>query len=472
MKAWLNIIIQILNISVALIPNLVYPALFGLAYHGEFLRIIALPVFIIFLISLPFDNLLMKEMAARPGLGLWQCSRILLWNKLVLATILFLCLSFWTPSRHLLLQIFFLNSAGLSSFFLSALYAHNDKHKIVFFLTGFTLISLTSALWVFWMQKEAVVLASVTIFINLVSTGIAILLLVPRWTGPEKPDISSLRIASFMILSAPVAILSYGIVAIAGNFLVASRLSLLRIFISVAQAATTFFPVNQRTILENLVSLSTDEERKNRYQQEKVAEYFRSALWLVALSWFAILLFIQLVFLLDNLAFLPGHVSLFLTHYKSEIIIMAPAIPLFLLGSLLEKVIISLLPERQGSLYGFVATFLIITMAIAAMSFLPRGGFIAYLLTSGLLVAVATGFIGIAGISDASGYQDLARGKIARDTLMLAAFLAAGQVMLILAETVPVVSLFVFVLTVMGATGMAGYLWIVQQKELIDFIRR
>ncbi len=454
MKSYLNIVIQMMNIFIALIPNLAYPLIFGLNYHGEYLFLVAMPTLAVYTISIPFLNLLMKEMAARPGLGLGTCVKKLLWKNLILANILFVVLVFWQPSGKIILQLFFLNSAGVVSFFLAALYADNRKPRIALFLIGFVLISLVAALLVAAAGLAPDILLLVVAILNFTSAFVAILFLRERLQGQEKLKVHPLRIVHFISISGPIAMLSYGVVALAAGFLPAERLSVLRIAVSVAQAATSFFPVNQRTILENIVSMSGKAGGK-----AMVTRYLSAAFSLVTLMALGVSGTLLVLQLMAETGFIPRFAASAFVQYKLEILIMAPAVTLFLLASILEKTILAMLGEIRGFVYGILATILIVAGSVVSMLYFPAGGFAAYTLSSFFVVAIAT--ILLCGV-----YRE-----ILKPVFLLLAVILLSSALVIWAAPGGLFAISALLIISAVSVLFISYLWRKKQNDLLNFIR-
>ncbi len=453
MRNYLNIAIQLLNVIVALVPNLVYPLIFGLHYHGEFLVIIALPMFASFLVSLPFDNLLLKELAARKDLGLLPCINRLLWSKLALANLLFLAIMIFQSSSDILLQLAFINTAGISSFFLSALYADNRKKRIVVFLVGFTGLSLAAALIVYSLGLGPRILVGVVIFSNALGGAAVALLLKERWRGRGTIEIHPKRIFRFIGITSAIGTLSYGIVALAGGFLAPERLSLLRIAISVAQAATSFFPVNQRTILESAISLAKE-------GTEAVTRYLSAAFSLVALMAFGVGGAVLVLQLLSDTGLLPDFAANAFKQYRNEIVIIAPAVSLFLLASILEKVVIGLLSEARGLAFGIISTVLIVAGSITSMIYLPAGGFAAYTFSCLAIVGVALFMLGGKYIG------------ITRPVLMLLAVIAINTLLSLWADIDVRIALAALLIAAISSSAFLMFLWKSKKQDILSFLKR
>lgn len=389
MKFNLNLIIQLLNVFVALVPNLVYPAIFGLEYHGEFLAVIALPVFVVHLVMIPYDNLLLKELASEPNLGIWACIRSLLIQKLAVANLLYCLVAIFLPSNSLVLQFCILNSMGLSSFFLTALYADNNKQRIIWFLGGFAGSTLGVAITISALDFSSDILVVGMVITNVAASIGAVLFLPERMAAGGSLDVKMTRVAKFVATTSSLGTLSQGIVAIGAWFLAPGSLSQLRIAISVAQAATTFFPVNQRTILENIVSLKSGSNDK-----QEVARYLIPALLLVAMASFSLTSAMLVLLWVANLDLIPSSLDTLFTQFTTEMLIMAPAVPLFLLASILEKAVIGSISEMRGMVFGLLATTSVVAASLLCMQFLTAGGFVAYLVSCAIVVVTASLLLG------------------------------------------------------------------------------
>lgn len=453
MRRYNNVFIQLLNLFVALVPNLFYPLVFGLEYHGRFIFITAAPTFLAVLASLPCDNILVKEMAANQELGLGVCAWKLLVPRLAAINLLVVAVGFAFEHELLIIQAAFVNAAALSAFFLTALYADARKSRILGFLSVYVGLALIIVAAIYVAELPVLRLVQANIALNLIMPIGALFLLRERLGKGGALQVSVARLLRFASAVSPLAMLSYGVIALAGFFVDHRTLSLLRIGASLAQASTTTFPVNQRTILERIASLS---HRPGR--GDDLLKYVGTALKIVALFGLCVATCVFMALQAANAGWLPEVVLSSIRSNELAIFIMLPAIGGFLIASIVEKVIIGAAPEDIGALYGLIAILLILGISLGSLVLLPNGGYVAYTASTAILILTAAAVV-------SRPLPDLAL-QIVRTLLVV--FLSAA---IVVTATMPLqIALAAATLLVAASIACAVRLWRSDRAALYEFI--
>lgn len=384
MKKVENITIQFLNLLQALVPNLIYPLMFGLDYHGEYIFLIATPMFIAFLVGLPFDNIVIKEIASNK-LNLMGVLKTVFLPKVCLAS-LFLSIYAFAFSQELFYSLFYVIAICANSFFLHCLYGANKRRFLIVLLLVVNLFNLAIGFICAFFGLSPFLLFLMTIGVNFVFAFLACVFSLSSFGGDRVPSMTVKRIALFTMNKSAMSTLTYGLVAVAGFNLNAERLSVLRITISIAQAATSIFPVNPNTIFSNLVKMG-----EARHDGDHTQKYLTAGLSVALI--YGLLSFSGIAMVLWMLAIISFDHEIIETvrKYASGLIFLAPAFAIYLVATILEKYIIAVLSERQGAFIGVSSMLLtILTTYILTAQFTFHSGEIAYVVSAALYILIGS----------------------------------------------------------------------------------
>lgn len=448
-----NIIIQILNLLLAIVPNLLYPALFGLDFHGTFLGLVAAPTFIAQVTSLPFDMLLVKELATRPECGLKDAITSVLAPKALIGAAAILGTSYWFEGADLTLSVILAVSTAMSSFALAGLYAKGEKAVLIRILGIYVAASLVVTAVAFLFNASPAHLTWANVLLNVLMFAMGLWTAQESTVGNCRIELEPLRILLSGAIVSPLVVLSYGTVAIAAAYLSTQALSLLRIGTSIAQAATTFFPIAQRMILQRVATLNAGAEGV-----AEIERYMRTVLELVALFALLASTAICAVIAAADLNLVAGEAVSLIARNRNALVFLLPAVPLFLLASILEKVVIGALPEQTGAKFGIITAVAMVSIVVATLVNMPGGGFAAYaasasVLTAGFLLAT---FLRLPRIA---GYGALV--LIGSAVLMLAVDAAQSSGRSVEAAC----------LSFAAAVAFSAYLALVRREALAHFLR-
>lgn len=254
-----NVIVQVLNLFLALQMNFAFPFVVGVEYYGNYISIIAIAIFVSRIAETGFDNVILTRYAGPPSLFLPALLRGVLLPKCLFAILAVLPVVFLSGHWEVLLLV---TAQATSSFFSTWLYARKMTSQLILFLE-LAIVIFFGFLFLFYIFKipyfAAVLLFSI---LNMIFGVLAVCLTLGAPNPSEKrlPKLKVSETVGFVIQSLNASFFSGGFVFFASLFISGERLGLFRIYTSAVQAATSLFPINIKTILTNLILINTNNE--------------------------------------------------------------------------------------------------------------------------------------------------------------------------------------------------------------------
>jgi len=372
MRSYENILIQILNIFLALIPNFIFPIVLGLDVYGAYVGAIASIFFISKLSESSFDTALMMDTSGEARYSLVSIYRQIIPAKIFASILLFLLITYIQSSGVQLLVLLLLVMQLLSATSVSLLYSLNIKNKILLFLGIANVLLISLSIYFYTINASEFYVIGCMILFNFLMYVSASVIVYIGYNGKEEYKLpSNKRLAGFVMQSLGSNFLNGGIVLVSSFFYSGERLGIFKVATSVVQAATSFFPVNLKTILTVFV--------KNKGCEIQYT-YFRNFLG-VSILLFSPSFFVPLFLgVLKDVEMFAVIISPLLK-FESQLYWMVPAITMFFIVMLLEKAVLAFYNLKKAVIISVVSTIINLLVAILLIKIYNYGPEFSYLLS-------------------------------------------------------------------------------------------
>lgn len=372
MRSYENILIQLLNVFLALIPNFVFPIVLGLDVYGSYVGLVASIFLISKLSESSFDTALMMDASGQAKYSLISIYSQMVPAKLVVGIALFLMISLLQNDGVKLNVLLLLVMQLLSATSISLLYALNIKNKILLFLLIANAMLLMFSGYFYFANVSVVFVITSMVFFNLLMFLSANLIVFFGYDGCQKYKLPSFkRLIGFVTQSLGSNFLNGGLVLITSFFYSGERLGLFKVATSIVQATTSFFPVNLKTILTIFIkNAGTNAEYK----------YFRNFIGI------SILLFLPAFFAplviksLESIDLLSEVVAPLLK-FEAQLFWMIPSLTMFFIVMLLEKALLAFYGLKQAILVSVISTTINFIVAILLIGVFEHGPELSYSLS-------------------------------------------------------------------------------------------